>query len=119
MIIDEALNSKTIDAIERHYLHAKEKHPYFADVLLDSIDTKDRTAVMLEIARRHIDMYAGTCLRPFDVLACEIAEAKHAIAKGDSAAAIEELYDCAAVCLRTIDVLKGRQALGKTKEGEK
>ena len=39
-----------------------------------------------------------------------------ALANDDKTQAIEELYDCVAVCLRAIDVLEGRQTLGKTEE---
>ena len=42
-------------------------------------------------------------------------ETLEALANGDKAHAVEELYDMIAVCLRTIDVLEGRQKLGKPK----
>ena len=100
-----------------HYLHAKEKHPYFTDVLIGREETPEWAAELLEIARRHIKMFSDcNCLRHSDLLKCEYAEAVAEIAKGDYASAIDELYDCVAVCLRTIDVLEGRQALGKPEE---
>lgn len=40
-----------------------------------------------------------------------------AVANGDKAQAVEELYDCISVLLRTVDVLEGRQALGRPKGG--
>lgn len=46
----------------------------------------------------------------YDRLNCEVF---HALAYGDKAQAVEELYDCIAVCLRTIDLIEGRQPLGK------
>jgi uncharacterized protein YabN with tetrapyrrole methylase and pyrophosphatase domain len=54
-----------------------------------------------------------------EVLDCECWEVAEALANGDTAHAVEELYDCVAVLLRTIDVLEGRQKLGKpTTKGE-
>ena len=50
---------------------------------------------------------------------CEVWEATEALANGDKAQAVEELYDCISVLLRTVDVLEGRQALGKPKGGAK
>ena len=41
-----------------------------------------------------------------------------AVHNGGEARAVEELYDCISVLLRTVDVLEGRQALGKPKGGE-
>lgn len=40
-------------------------------------------------------------------------EVFEALVSGDKTHAVEELYDCVAVLLRTIDVLEGRQKLGK------
>jgi len=45
-------------------------------------------------------------------------EATEALANGDKAQAVEELYDCISVLLRTVDVLEGRQKLGRPKEAE-
>ena len=104
--------------IGRHYAHAREKHPYFADVILDTSDTPERTTRNLLIARDHVDLFAGLdCLRSFDVHDCEIAEAMDALAHGDNDAAVEELYDAVAVLLRTIDAIQGRQPLGKPEKG--
>ena len=105
--------------IYKHYAHAREKRPYFADTILDSVDTPDRMAKLLRIDRDRLKLYAELgCVRPIDVLECEVSEVMDALSNGDNAAAVEELYDCIAVCLRTIDVLEGRQSLGKP-EGEK
>ena len=49
---------------------------------------------------------------------CEVREAYEALYNGDKSQAVEELYDCAAVLLRAIDVLEGRQALGKPEEAK-
>ena len=100
-----------------HYLHAKEKHPYFCDIITCLSDVGADT---------HLDIYRSTLeaeknassVEACTVLICEIHEAIQAYTHGDTAAAVEECYDAIAVLLRTIDVLEGRQTLGKPKEGE-
>jgi len=52
------------------------------------------------------------------LLICETREFEEAMTLKDTAAAVEELYDVIAVCMRIIDVLEGRQELGRPKEGE-
>lgn len=99
-----------------HYLHAKEKHPYFCDMVTrDLWKVKD---VQENIAR--IRQYIAEDVKRHEVealslLICEMREFEEAMTLKDHAAAIEELYDIVAVCLRTIDVLEGRQELGKPK----
>lgn len=111
-------NTHAVRILE-HYGHAREKHPYFADVILDSVDTPDRMAQLLSIDRDRLKLYAELgCVRPIDVLECEVSEVMCAISNGDKAHAVEELYDCVTVLLRTVDVIEGRQKLGKP-EGEK
>ena len=107
-----------IARIERHYLHAKEKHPYFCDRLIPENYTQDDSEALLRMLRgdiaegkRYSSLYAFA-----NVLDCEIAEAECAVAKGDTAAAVEECYDAIAVLLRVVDVLEGRQKLGKPEE---
>lgn len=100
------------DRVEKHYAHAVQKHPYFCDTIacLSAIG-----------ADTHLDIYRATLdaeIRAGNVEAktlveCEILEAIQAYMHGDTAAAVEELYDAIAVLLRTIDVLEGRQPLGK------
>jgi hypothetical protein len=110
--------------IARHYAHAREKHPYFCDriapVDLDKED-KEGLADYRESVKRHlsdirsdIEVLIKKGDLNWDNLAlCELWEVDEAIANGDTAAAVEELYDACAVLLRTIDVLEGRQTLGK------
>ena len=120
----------------RHYVHAREKHPYFCDGLLPTQVlytmapgeipipmTKDSALhvihVNLRASRERI--MRGTFdanILWSELLDCEVWEATEAIAKGNKAQAVEELYDCIAVCLRTIDVLEGRQKLGKPEEAK-
>lgn len=51
------------------------------------------------------------------LLNCEVWEVHEAIMKGDTAQAVEECYDAIAVLLRVVDVLEGRQKLGKPEGG--
>lgn len=103
--------------ILKHYAHAREKHPYFCDWIGPTNKSPcdvERVKKQLAISRRCIkrNMKLGR-LGWDDILDCEVWEVFDAIANNDKAQAIEELYDCIAVCLRTIDVLEGRQPLGK------
>ncbi|MBO7685252.1 MAG: hypothetical protein J6V72_02640, partial [Kiritimatiellae bacterium] len=111
---------------EAHYAHAKAKHPYFCDALLPTqvpnpmlADDMHREIVAnLRFMRERLKR--GKELKNTlwnEILNCEVWEATEAIANNDPAAAVEELYDSVAVLLRTIDVLEGRQALGKPISG--
>lgn len=109
-----------VSNILKHYAHAKEKHPYFCDII---------TCLSESGADTHLDIYKSTlkaeadngCVEADTVLMCEFYEALQAYTHGDTAHAVEECYDAIAVLLRTIDVLEGRQKLGKpeTKGGAK
>lgn len=106
------------DRVEKHYAHACEKHPYFCDRLLPDYllrdNIKERIALNLACARHRIkDGVRDHNLMWNEIADCEVWEATEAIANGDTACAVEELYDTIAVLLRTIDVLEGRQKLGK------
>lgn len=112
--------------IEAHYAHAREKHPYFCDGLLPTQVPYPMTecAMLREIRetlranRLRIErgIRNANCLWN-ELLNCEVWEATEAMAEGDTVHAVEECYDAIAVLLRTIDVLEGRQPLGKPKEG--
>ncbi len=103
-----------------HYAHAKKKHPYFCDNLLPrdleppELPVEEQIALNLARARRRIESGAkiGNLLWN-EILNCEVWEATEAIYERDYAHAVEELHDAIAVLLRTIDVLEGRQKLGK------
>lgn len=109
-----------ISNILKHYAHAKEKHPYFCDTMLPFRDgfslrnQKQAYACALKSSRDSIvaDIHNGT-LSWDKLLDCEMWEALDAIINGNTVHAVEELYGCIAVCLRMIDVLEGRQKLGK------
>ena len=123
---EPSLDAATVISIARHYCHAKDKHPYFADRLcLDEADAED-ASIALKCAS-----IALKCMRAIEVrertngklhaetlARCEIAEVAEALARGDKAQAVSECYDTIAVMLRIIDVLEGRQALGKPKTAD-
>ena len=107
----------------KHYRHARAKHPYFADGISYSERTGDdiRDQIrakyangLLTIRRRFVREASDIgCIMAECVLDCESAEVYSALAHGDTAHAVEECYDVIAVIMRMIDVLQGRQALGK------
>lgn len=106
-----------ISNIIKHYAHAREKHPYFCDWIGPTNKSPcdvERVKKQLAISRRCIkrNMKLGR-LGWDDILDCEVWEVFDALVRGDRAQAVEELYDCAVVCLLAIDVIEGRQALGK------
>ena len=113
-----SIDAAVVLKIAEHYCHAKRKHPYFADRLFtddnDAEEAKrdlESVRMLLNIERKQGKVYAETLAN------CEVAEVCDAFARGDKAAAVEECYDAIAVLLRMVDVLEGRQALGKPKEG--
>lgn len=118
---EASIDAAVVLKIAEHYCHAKRKHPYFADMLFlwDDNDVEEAkrylesVRMLLNIERKQGRVYAETLAN------CEVAEVCDAIARGDKAAAVEECYDAIAVLLRMVDVLEGRQKLGKPKdEGE-
>lgn len=105
-----------LDGVMAHYAHAKEKHPYFCDMLLppSSEWTKEDAHWYLNEFRNSITAQMQTHRLLWSELCnCEIAEAEDALINGGTTHAVEECYDAIAVLLRTIDVLEGRQKLGK------
>ena len=113
---DGFLSHHILRNIAGHYLKAISKHKYFCDELtrfdehywlVKECGDKQTLARRGEIGNFGAD----------DVLASEVSELFHAVAKGDIKNAIEEAYDVIAVLLRIIDVLEHRQPLGRPKEG--
>ena len=90
-----------IAEIVRHYKHAKEKHPVFADILTHN---KHTTARYYKIVREEA-LAAGACT-PFEILLAEYAEVLEAIDAKDRAQAVYECYDCIAVLLRLVDMIE-------------
>lgn len=121
MRIETDLDGSVVGAIERHYMSAIEKHPYFCDVLFrENRKRVDGGPVRhLVLCRKHLAEIIQAGDADFlDVADCEVAEAFAAYCNGDVPQTIEEVYDVIAVLLRVVDVLQGRQALGRPKEGE-
>lgn len=100
------------ERVRQHYDHAREKHPYFCDIITCLSDVGSDT---------HLDIYRATLKAESNnevvevgtLLGCEFYEAIQAYTHVDTAHAVEECYDAIAVLLRVIDVLEGRQELGK------
>lgn len=106
--------------IREHYDHAREKHPYFCDKVNTGFSDEAITLEEQLDSRRHIleNAIEYHTLRWPHLLSYKMTAASLGIANGDTARAVEELYDAVAVLLRAIDVLEGRQKLGKPeKEG--
>ena len=109
-----------IEKIQEHYDHAREKHPYFCDGLLPrgieppELPVDEQIAINLMRSRNRLKRGAelGNILWN-EVLDSEVWEATEAMSNREYDKAVEELFDCIAVLLRTIDVLEGRQKLGR------
>ena len=111
-----------IDKIAAHYAHAREKHPYFCDWVEPHGKTPEEVSKKIAFTLAKIRKYIKDNAKKHvlgwdDLLNCEVWEVFEALATGNKAQAVEELYDCIAILLRTIDVLEGRQPLGKPISG--
>lgn len=91
-----------IAEIVRHYEHAKEKHPVFADILSEGGFVLAPAHYKAHLRARH---EAGECT-PMDVLWGEYLEVLEAISKKDKTQAVYECYDCIAVLLRLVDMIE-------------
>ncbi len=108
------LDAGVMKKIAEHYRHAKAKHPYFADEFLTLDGTAENIGRCLAYCRKELaEEIEAECATAETVLECELYEMKHALAVGDTAHAVEECYDSIVVLLRVIDVLEGRQELGR------
>ena len=111
-----------LSKIIEHYDHAIEKHPYFCDWVEPQGKTPEEVSKKIAFTLAKIRKYIKDNAKKHvlgwdDLLNCEVWEVFEALATGNKAQAVEELYDCIAVLLRTIDVLEGRQPLGKPISG--
>jgi hypothetical protein len=107
-----------IEKIQEHYDHAREKHPYFCDMVTRDLWTVKDIQDNLKRIRQYIEEdTARHEVEALSLLICETREFEEAMTLKNTAAAVEELYDVIAVCLRIIDVLEHRQPLGRPKEG--
>ena len=106
--------------IEKHWLHSIEKHPYFCDRLLPAwaeCDIRKLVSRALKQSRARLECGSrDSNLMWNEILDYEVWEATEAIMNSDTEQAIEECYDSIAVLMRTIDVLRGKQELGKIKK---
>lgn len=118
---EASIDAAVVLKIAEHYCHAKAKHPHFADRIIDNYrgGPQTRSAVMameqeLQLAREFVaDRIKDEMVKPETLLWCEVAEANLAYAQNEIPHAVEECYDAIAVLLRMVDVLEGRQRLGR------
>lgn len=121
---EASIDAAVVLKIAEHYCHARAKHPHFADRIIGNYrgGPQTRSAVMameqkLQLAREFVaDRIKDEMVKPETLLWCEVAEANLAYAKNEIPHAVEECYDAIAVLLRMVDVLEGRQKLGKPKD---
>ena len=97
--------------IASHYAHAREKHPYFCDGILSPVE--DYKGALANQRSRLAAAVSCRMVTACDLIDCELLEAYVEAANGNTVHTVEECYDAIAVLLRTIDVLEGRQKLGK------
>lgn len=103
--------------IWEHYEHAREKHPYFCDELLSpTLPPTYHEEVLSGTRRMLLTEQSFNRLRALSLLECEEDELRLAISRDDISNAIEKSFDCIAVLLRVIDVLEGRQKLGRPED---
>ena len=109
-----------LSKIIEHYDHARQKHPYFCDWVsptgpgMTPEEISKNFAFQLSAIRAAIMGETKNGTLGWDLLLnCEVWEVFEALASGNNEQAEEELYDCVAILLRVIDVLRGRQHLGK------
>ena len=121
-----SLDSEVALKIAEHYCHAKRKHPHFADRIIDNYGGGPQTRLAVRAMEQELQMtrefladrIKDERVNPNVLLWCEVMEANLAYAQNDIPHAVEECYDAIAVLLRVVDVLEGRQELGKPKTAE-
>lgn len=122
-----SIDAAVVLKIAEHYCHARAKHPYFADRIIDNYGGGPQTRFAVKAMEQELrlmrefvaDRIKDEMVKPETLLWCEVSEANLAYAQNEIPYAVEECYDAIAVLLRMVDVLEGRQALGKPKdEGE-
>ena len=109
-----------ISNILKHYADAREKHPYFCDGISPfdiGYAQMDQTFEEVVEERRDDVAYHAKkhSLLLEHLIDCEWSEVICEYDRGNDALAVQKLYDLAVLCLRAIDVLEGRQKLGKPK----
>ena len=107
-----------VSNILKHYAHAKEKHPYFCDGIspfdIGYVQMDQTFEEVVEERRDDVAYHAQKhSLLLEDLIDCEWSEVLCECDRGNDALAVQKLYDLAVLCLRAIDVLEGRQELGR------
>jgi len=97
------------DEIYKHYIHACEKHPFFADEMCRTDYSWYSAAIRFKEYLKyqtvlHNDGEPTYCLAKY-VLDAELAEVYDAYCKGNYDQAVEEIYDAIAVLLRMGDMI--------------
>jgi len=84
---------------------AKKKHPKFVDRFThwNKMETRDTLQRCRESLREH---KVENSVEPMHVLQCELAETYDAYARGKFAHAVQELAQCAAVCIRAMEYIE-------------
>lgn len=95
--------SKNLGLVRDEYYSAIAKHPHFVDVV--SVWTAERISMRLKGMRMHLSLPYTTAIKDFeDILTCEMLEALEAFTQGDYQHAKQEFAQCAAVCMRAMDI---------------
>lgn len=106
--------------VREHYCHAREKRPHFCDWVAPNAvkpEEVERVQRILErVSLRLDDAEARHMVGWDDLLDLAMWQVFDALVRGDEESAVNLLYDMAATCLRTVDVLEGRQRLRITTE---
>lgn len=101
------MNTETLlDMIRNEHRLAVEKHPFFTNRALLTLDEKQAKELLVKelyILDRRIESGDVSGTR---VLKCELAEAQAAYSDGDYDHALVELAQCAAVIVRMMEAVK-------------
>lgn len=111
------LPEAAVEMIRQRYRHSLSRRPAWFCDSVTAVRRREDAAYWLKLGRERVRDAAAvgslTATRLIDLAALEMMEAA---VRGDKAAAVGKCYDAIAVLLRTVDVLEGRQPLGKPKE---
>lgn len=111
------------DRIRQHYDHARKKHSYFCDGITPfDIGYVQMDQTFEEIVEERRDDVAYNAKKHSLLLEhltdCKFSEVLCECDRGNDALAVQKLYDLAVLCLRAIDVIEGRQKLGKQEDAK-
>lgn len=96
-----------IELILQELSYAKTKHPEFVKTM--TVWNAERISWRLKGMREHLNLPDTTCEKDFeDILHCEVLEFLEAYTHGDYCHAIQELAQCAAVCVRAMEKCEER-----------